>query len=105
MAGRLIQDNILIAQEAFHYLKHKKKGKKVEVAVKVDMNKAFDILEWDFIEGVMKKMGFGEKWVRWIMECVRSVSLNLVVGGKKIAELIMERVLDKGIHFPLIFSS
>ena len=42
VAGRQIHDNILIAQEAFHYMKLKKKGRKFEVALKIDMNKAYN---------------------------------------------------------------
>ncbi|XP_028757228.1 uncharacterized protein LOC114716394 [Neltuma alba] len=63
VAGRLIQDNILIAHEAFQYLKNKKKGKKVEMAIKIDMNKAYDKLEWKFVEEVMRRLGFGERWI------------------------------------------
>ena len=45
MAGRQIHDNILIAQEAFHYMSLKKKGRKYETALKIDMNKAYDRVE------------------------------------------------------------
>lgn len=45
ISRRLIHDNILIAHEAFHYLKGKKKGRKYEMAVKIDMSKAYDRLE------------------------------------------------------------
>ena len=42
---RQIQDNILIANKAFHHMKLKKKGKRYEMVVKVDMNKAYDMVE------------------------------------------------------------
>ncbi|XP_028790032.1 uncharacterized protein LOC114746021 [Neltuma alba] len=94
--GRLIQGNIIIAHEAYHYLKNKKKCRKYEMVVKIDMNKAYDRLEWRFIEEVMRKMGFSEKWIAWIMECVQSVMLNLVIGGKKITEIEMRRGIRQG---------
>ncbi len=56
--GRQIQDNILIAHEVFHWLKTKKKGLDWNMAIKVDMQKAYDRVEWSFLEGIMHKMGF-----------------------------------------------
>lgn len=58
MPEKVIQDNILIAHETFHYLICKKRGRKYELVVKVDMSKAYDRLEWDFIEVVLLKFGF-----------------------------------------------
>ncbi|KAF7807121.1 putative RNA-directed DNA polymerase [Senna tora] len=46
--GRLIQDNFFIVHEAFHHLKLKKNGGKGELALKMDMNKAYDRIEWNF---------------------------------------------------------
>ncbi|OMP12130.1 reverse transcriptase [Corchorus capsularis] len=79
IAQRQIQDNILVANEAFHYLKLKKKGKKADMAIKIDMNKAYDRVEWKFLEAILHKIGFENKWVRWLMECVSSVSYNIFV--------------------------
>ena len=58
---RQIQDNILIANEACHHMKLKKKGKRYEMAIKMDMNKAFYKVEWDFLVAVLKKLGFDGK--------------------------------------------
>ena len=61
LSGRLITDNVLVAFELMHYLEHKKEGKDGFTAIKLDMSKAYDRLEWDFIKLVMIKMGFHEK--------------------------------------------
>ena len=56
--GRLIIDNVLVVFELMHYLEHKKEGKDGFAAIKLDMSKAYDRLEWGFIKLVMIKMGF-----------------------------------------------
>ncbi|XP_062171134.1 uncharacterized protein LOC133876926 [Alnus glutinosa] len=60
--GRLITDNILIAFEAFHTMDTRLKGKEGFMALKLDMSKAYDRLEWDFVEGVFRKLGFGDRY-------------------------------------------
>ncbi|XP_056846710.1 uncharacterized protein LOC130497708 [Raphanus sativus] len=72
VAGRQISDNIMIAQEMFHALRTKPSGRNKKMAIKTDMSKAYDRMEWSFIEAVMRKMGFSETWITWIMRCITS---------------------------------
>lgn len=59
-SGRLIHDNIIVVHETSHYLKVlKKKSGKYECAIKFDMNKAYNRIEWDFLFAFCSpKMGF-----------------------------------------------
>ena len=81
LSGRLITDNVLVAFELMHYLEHKKEGKDGFAAIKLDMSKSYDRLEWGFIKLVMIKMGFHEKWVELIMHCITSVTYSILVNG------------------------
>lgn len=74
--GTLITDNILLAYECIHTIK-KKKGKRGLCAEKLDRHKAYDRVEWCFLEQMMLKMRFDQRWVQVIMGCVTSVRYNV----------------------------
>ncbi|KAG5527030.1 hypothetical protein RHGRI_028084 [Rhododendron griersonianum] len=94
--GRQIQDNIIVAHEVFHFLKHKKSGKKASVAVKLDLSKAYDRVCWDFLFRVMEKMGFDGRWIDWVKQCVCSVKYSITVNGGQVCSVSPSRGLRQG---------
>lgn len=94
--GRLIQDNILVSHEAFHHLKLKKQGGLYEMAIKLDFNKAYDRVQWDFLQAILLKMGFSSVWTQWVMECVSTVSFSVMVNGERQSSFIPARGLRQG---------
>ncbi|KAL9681370.1 hypothetical protein QQ045_013153 [Rhodiola kirilowii] len=75
--GRQISDNILLAHEVLHYIKTSRKQKKGYFSLKIDMSKAYDRVEWGYLEEVQRKMGFPNRWINIVMECVRSVNYKV----------------------------
>lgn len=80
--GRLIQDNVLIAHEIFHSLKSKSGKKNDMLVAKLDMSKAYDRLEWSFLENMLLAVGFESRWVQLIMACVTSVTYRIKFNGE-----------------------
>ncbi|KAA3490189.1 reverse transcriptase [Gossypium australe] len=80
---RLISDNVLLAYEILHTFRQKRTGKKGYMAVKLNMSKAYDRVEWDFIKEVMLKMGFAREWVDIIMKCITTVSYAVNINGRR----------------------
>ena len=64
LPGKLISDNILITQEMFHGLRASKSCQDKLMAIKMDMSKAYDRVEWKFIQEILYKMGFEHHWTK-----------------------------------------
>ncbi|XP_074293650.1 uncharacterized protein LOC141620760 [Silene latifolia] len=78
--GRLITDNVLIAFEMFHHMKNLRHVDGF-MAVKLDMAKAYDRVEWRFLRRVLKIMNFDRGWIARAMACVSSVSFSVLING------------------------
>ncbi|XP_024009751.1 uncharacterized protein LOC112084866 [Eutrema salsugineum] len=68
VAGRAISDNVLTTHEMLHFLKTSEAKVYCSMAVKTDMSKAYDRLDWNFIRAVLVRFGFHHRWVEWVMQ-------------------------------------
>ena len=57
-------------------------GKQAWVALKLDMEKAYDRLEWPFVRKCLERLGFHSKWIQWITKCITSISYLLLVNDE-----------------------
>ena len=87
LSERLIT-NHLVAFELMHYLEHKREGNEGFVVIKLDMSKAYDMVELSFIKQVMEKMGFHEKWINLIMHYITTVSYSILINGVAYSSII-----------------
>ncbi|RVW42450.1 Transposon TX1 uncharacterized 149 kDa protein [Vitis vinifera] len=76
--GRQILDAVLIANEA---LDSRLKDNVSGLLLKLDIEKAFDHVNWNFLIDVMSRMGFGHKWINWMKWCWSTASFSILING------------------------
>ncbi|GJY46578.1 RNA-directed DNA polymerase, eukaryota [Tanacetum coccineum] len=93
VADRQILDGLFILNELFQWCKSKKKQSFI---FKVDFEKAYDSVRWDYLDDVLRKFGFGERWCGWIQECLRSSWGSVIVNGSPMEEFQFFKGLKQG---------
>lgn len=96
VSGHLISDNIIIAHEMVYAVRTRDGVADDCMAIKTDMSKAYDQVEWCFIETLLENMGFAREWVRLIMACVSTVSYSILLNGASHGFIKPERGLHQG---------
>lgn len=92
--GRQIQDNILLTQEIMKGYNRKNGPKRV--ALKIDIQKAYDTMNWEFLRKILLEFGFHIKMVEWIMQCVTTTTFTINVNGERIGYFKVARGLRQG---------
>lgn len=100
IGGRNLLDSVLVANEAIH---EARKMKKPTFIMKVDFEKAYDTVDWDFLCYMLRRMNFGGKWISWILGCLKSASVSFLVNGSPTGEFVMESLRQGDPLAPFLF--
>lgn len=91
--GRHITDCIFIVNEMTHSMQQNLTQGAI---FKVDFEKAFDSIRWDFLTQILELQGFGSKWIGWIMSILSTTRLSILINGSPTREFTMSKGLRQG---------
>lgn len=86
----------MVAHELMHFLKRKTKGKQYWMALKIDMSKAYDRVEWNYLAAILEKLGFDHRVVNLFMACISSVKYKFSHAGRTFGSITPSRGIRQG---------
>lgn len=90
ISGKQILDGVLVVNKV---VDHAKRRRDDCLLFKVDFEKAYDSLCWDFLFYMMGRIGFEPKWIDWMKECILSSTMSILVNGNPIEDFKMHKGL------------
>ncbi|GKV26308.1 hypothetical protein SLEP1_g35639 [Rubroshorea leprosula] len=93
VGGRQLIDSVLVLNEVVDEIKNRKQPAFV---FKADFEKAYDCVDWSFLDWMMDSFGFGIKWRGWIMECLSTARISILVNGSPTREFEVGKGLRQG---------
>ncbi|GJZ94122.1 RNA-directed DNA polymerase, eukaryota [Tanacetum coccineum] len=93
VVDRQILDGPFIMNEILQWCKSKKKQ---SLIFKFDFKKAYDSVRWDFLDDILRRFGFGDKWCGWIQNCLWSSRGSVMVNGSPTEEFQFYKGLKQG---------
>ncbi|GJY71904.1 RNA-directed DNA polymerase, eukaryota, reverse transcriptase zinc-binding domain protein [Tanacetum coccineum] len=93
ISERQILDGPFILNEIMQWCRRRKKQ---SLIFKVDFEKAYDSVRWDFLDDILVKFGFGIKWRGWIQNCLNSSKGSILVNGSPTEEFQFYKGLKQG---------
>ncbi|XP_028067083.1 uncharacterized protein LOC114269911 [Camellia sinensis] len=101
VGGRQILDTVLVVNECVDsWLRQGKPG----LICKLDIEKAYDNVNWQFLMYMLERLGFGERWWRWVLFCISTVRMSVLVNGSPEGFFPTQRGLQQGDPLsPLLF--
>lgn len=95
LEGRRASDNVVIAQELIYSLK-RRKGKEGYMVVKIDLERAYDRLEWSFVKMVLEHYGLPQNIIKLVMSCISTITTALLFNGSKLEAFQPSRGIRQG---------
>lgn len=93
LPNRQILDGFLVLNEVIDWAKRSKESC---LLLKVDFERAYDSVNWNFLKYMLNRMGFCSIWIGWIMECVCSKSISVLVNSSPTKEFVAGKGLKQG---------
>ncbi|XP_012853800.1 PREDICTED: uncharacterized protein LOC105973324 [Erythranthe guttata] len=96
VSKRLITDNVLVAFEVNHFIRTNTSKNSNFMAVKLDISKAYDRIEWIFLKKTLTRLGFWPDFIDLIMLCLSTVSYSFLFNGSQFGAVTPSRGLRQG---------
>ncbi|GKV11754.1 hypothetical protein SLEP1_g22978 [Rubroshorea leprosula] len=93
ISGRQLVDGAIIASEVIEEAKRKKRKSFV---FKIDFEKAYNKVCWEFLDYMMLRMGFNDTWRKWRQECLQSSMISILINGSPTKQFLVNKRLRQG---------